>query len=172
MFCFSSLRRSGIRLCTAVFFLLLAPGAMAAAPAWLSADALAQAWRINGAGPDGRSLLGTGDTLLARLPDASAKAPALVVDGEAPAAGAACLYQVWRKLPAASAAAAQTLVRPVGMARVVTLSPALPRLALLQLVQANDAIQPDDLLLPLDSPSATGDTAARSPSPCTLHDPR
>ena len=54
---------------------------------------------------------------------------------------------------------------PIGTARLATQHAAAPQ-AMVDILQAADAIRPGDLLLALDSAPASRDTAGDSPFPC------
>ena len=71
----------------------------------------------------------------------------------------------WRSANAASTNPPTVLVQPIGTARLATQHAATPQ-AMVDIVQAADAIRPGDLLLPLDSPAIAPDTARHPPSSC------
>ena len=71
----------------------------------------------------------------------------------------------WRSANAASTNPPTVLVQPIGTARLATQHAAAPQ-AMVDILQAADAIRPGDLLLALDSAPASRDTAGDSPFPC------
>ena len=158
-------------------FLLTAAWATAhagPAPFWMDAETHARAGRILASGSEMRSLLATGDRVLVQWP--KQEPASLPADGclwpmavhyrilrtLPPSAGAG---SAWRSANAASTNPPTVLVQPIGTARLATQHAATPQ-AMVDIVQAADAIRPGDLLLALDSAPASRDTAGDSPFPC------